>query len=38
MQKHQVIVVGAGPAGVACAYTLQKAGFDVLLLDRAVFP
>jgi electron transfer flavoprotein-quinone oxidoreductase len=29
-----VIVVGAGPAGSACAYTLAKAGKNVLLLER----
>lgn len=28
------IVVGAGPAGSACAYTLAKEGRSVLLLDR----
>ena len=28
------IVVGAGPAGSACAYTLAKAGRNVLLLER----
>jgi electron transfer flavoprotein-quinone oxidoreductase len=29
-----VIVVGAGPAGSACAYTLAKGGKNVLLLER----
>ena len=32
--KFDVIVVGAGPAGSACAYTLAKAGRNVLLLER----
>jgi electron transfer flavoprotein-quinone oxidoreductase len=32
--KFDVIVVGAGPAGCACAYTLAKAGKSVLLLER----
>jgi len=33
-----VIVVGAGPAGAASAILLAERGFDVLVLDRAVFP
>lgn len=32
--KIDVIVVGAGPAGSACAYTLAKQGKSVLLLER----
>ncbi len=37
-QKHDVIVVGAGPAGSATAYFLAKQGADVLLLDKSEFP
>ena len=33
-----VAVVGGGPAGVAAAITLARAGRDVALVDRAVFP
>jgi geranylgeranyl reductase family protein len=33
-----VVVVGAGPAGVAAAVTLAGAGRDVTLIDKAVFP
>ena len=33
-----VIVVGAGPAGAATAILLAERGFEVLVLDRAVFP
>ncbi|MDO8624569.1 MAG: geranylgeranyl reductase family protein [Candidatus Diapherotrites archaeon] len=33
-----VIVVGAGPGGSACAMYLGNAGLRVLLLDKAVFP
>jgi len=33
-----VIIVGAGPAGVAAAYDLCQAGESVLLLDRHEFP
>jgi electron transfer flavoprotein-quinone oxidoreductase len=32
--KFDTIVVGAGPAGSACAYTLAKEGKSVLLLER----
>jgi electron transfer flavoprotein-quinone oxidoreductase len=32
--KFDAIVVGAGPAGSACAYTLAKEGKSVLLLER----
>lgn len=33
-----VAVVGAGPAGAATATHLARAGFSVMLVDRAVFP
>ncbi len=33
-----VVVVGAGPAGVAAAITLARGGRDVVLLDKAEFP
>lgn len=36
--ERDVIIVGAGPAGSVCAAYLAKAGVDVLLLDRDVFP
>ena len=32
--SFDAIVVGAGPAGSACAYTLAKGGKNVLLLER----
>ena len=35
---HDVIVVGAGPAGALCAYTLRRLGLSVFVLDRASFP
>jgi geranylgeranyl reductase family protein len=35
---HEVIVVGAGPAGSVAAAALARAGRDVVLLDRAQFP
>jgi geranylgeranyl reductase family protein len=33
-----VLVIGAGPAGSACAQVLARAGFDVVLVDQQVFP
>jgi geranylgeranyl reductase family protein len=38
MKVWDAIVVGAGPAGCACAYDLAAAGKSVLLLDKAEFP
>lgn len=35
---HDVIVVGAGPAGSTAAASLARRGHDVLLVDRAEFP
>lgn len=35
---HDVIVVGAGPAGSVAAAVLARQGSDVLLLDRQPFP
>ena len=36
MQKYDVIIVGAGPAGIYCAYELieQNPKLDVLLIDK----
>ncbi|MFM7338142.1 MAG: NAD(P)/FAD-dependent oxidoreductase [Actinomycetota bacterium] len=33
-----VLVVGAGPAGIAAALTLVASGKDVLVIDKATFP
>ena len=38
MTKFDVIIVGAGPAGSACARLLAQAGAKVLLLEKARFP
>ncbi len=35
---HDVIIVGAGPAGATLAYELAKTGVKVLAIDKAVFP
>jgi menaquinone-9 beta-reductase len=36
--QAQVLVIGAGPAGSACATALARAGVDVLLIDQHAFP
>jgi geranylgeranyl reductase family protein len=36
--RYDVVVVGAGPGGTAAAITLARAGFEVLLADKARFP
>jgi flavin-dependent dehydrogenase len=33
-----VLIVGGGPAGSACAWKLRRAGLDVLVIDKATFP
>ncbi len=38
MDTCDVLVVGGGPAGSTCAGKLGKAGLDVLLMDKEVFP
>ena len=34
-QSHDVVVVGAGVIGLACAWRIAKAGMSVAVLDRA---
>jgi electron transfer flavoprotein-quinone oxidoreductase len=38
VEQVDVIVVGAGLAGLSCAYTLAKAGVDVLVVERGDYP
>ena len=38
MERYDVLVVGAGPAGSATAIHLARGGARVLLVDRASFP
>ncbi|HKK99211.1 MAG TPA: NAD(P)/FAD-dependent oxidoreductase [Desulfotignum sp.] len=38
MVQADVIIVGAGPAGAACAARLKKRGMDVMILEKQVFP
>jgi len=35
---HDVLVVGGGPSGAACAYWLAEAGHDVLIVEKKHFP
>lgn len=35
--KTEVIVVGGGPAGIACAITIARAGREVVLIERGNF-
>ena len=37
-KEFDVLIVGAGPAGAACAMTLGQTGLSVAILDKAVFP
>ena len=36
--RHEVLVVGGGPAGAATAYWLASAGHDVLVVEKKTFP
>jgi geranylgeranyl reductase family protein len=38
MKEFDVAIVGAGPAGSSTAITLAQQGYQVALIDRAVFP
>ena len=38
MDKHDVVVIGAGPAGAVAAALLQRKGHEVLVLERQQFP
>jgi flavin-dependent dehydrogenase len=37
-QRCEVLIVGGGPGGSACAWHLVRAGVDVVVFDRATFP
>jgi len=35
---YDAIIIGAGPAGIACAYTLAKNGKSTLVIERGNTP
>jgi len=37
-ERPDVLVVGGGPSGAACAYWLAEAGFEVLLVEKKRYP
>ncbi|MEW5755338.1 MAG: NAD(P)/FAD-dependent oxidoreductase [Pseudomonadota bacterium] len=38
MERYDAIIVGGGPAGSSCAWYLTRLGYDVLVLDKKMFP
>jgi geranylgeranyl reductase family protein len=36
--RWDVVIVGGGPAGSAAGYWLAEAGYDVVILEKSVFP
>ncbi len=38
MADHDVLVVGGGPSGAACAYWLAEMGHDVVVVEKKHFP
>lgn len=38
MEKFNVIVIGAGPAGATAAYLLAQAGMEVVMIERGAIP
>ena len=38
IHRHDVLVIGGGPAGAATAYWLASAGHDVIVVEKKVFP
>lgn len=38
MKKYDVIIIGAGPAGIAAAKTLKKVNINFCIIEKNKFP
>ena len=38
MKRHELIVIGAGPAGLSAAIEAKRSGMDVIVLTRTADP
>ena len=38
MISCDILIIGGGPAGSACAWKLRESGLDVMILDKKQFP
>ncbi|MEW6405321.1 MAG: NAD(P)/FAD-dependent oxidoreductase, partial [Chloroflexota bacterium] len=38
MSQYDVLIIGGGPAGAACAWRLRQGNVNCLVLDKAAFP
>jgi flavin-dependent dehydrogenase len=38
VEKHQVVIIGAGPAGASCAKALHNAGVQTLIIEKESLP
>ena len=38
MKRYEMIVIGAGPAGLSCAIEAKKTGMDVAVFDENARP
>lgn len=36
MKTHQLVIIGAGPIGLACGIAAEKAGLDYIILEKGV--
>ncbi|MCW3997424.1 MAG: FAD-dependent oxidoreductase [Candidatus Bathyarchaeota archaeon] len=36
--KTDVVIIGAGPAGLTAGYQIAQAGFDVLIFEKNQYP